>query len=122
MISISIYMYFNLSKPLYYYHDEGFHYVNVIDHFKNNIGIEWMLLFPALSCIALIVSIKFRWLSIASIFISFIFYIAAEPPGLLDIPDTAEPTGSRFYFMCIIALGLCFARFFIALFQGKELD
>ena len=120
MIIISIYMYFNLSKPLYYYDcGEGWN-VNVIEHFKHVWGTEWMLLLPTLSCLVLIASIKFKWLSIVSIFLSFTFYIAAQPPGLVDIPKLVEPTGSLFYTMCIIELGLCFARFVIAIIQWQR--
>ena len=122
MIIISIYMYLNLSKPLYYYDNcgDGWIYVNVIDHFKHVWGAEWMLLLPTLSCVTLIASIKFKWLSIVSIFLSFTFYIAAQPPGLVDIPKLVEPTGSLFYIMCIIGLGLCFARFVIAIIQWQR--
>lgn len=114
-------MYLNLSKPLYYYdnYGDGWIYVNVIDHFKNVWGTEWMSILPTLSCVALIASIKFQWLSIVSIFLSFTFYIAAQPPGLVDIPKLVEPTGSLFYIMCIIGLGLCFARFVIAIIQWQ---
>ena len=132
MIIISIYMYLNLSKPLYYNENGGdWLKVNVIDHFKSGCGAgliiffnfevqPWMLLLPILSCVALIASIKFKWLSIVSIFLSFTFYIAAQPPGLVDIPKLVEPTGSLFYLMCIIGLGLCFARFVIAIIQWQR--
>lgn len=127
MIITTIIIYTNLSKP--YLVDETSFSTTIIDFY--NTAIYWLAL-PALSCVVMVASIRYKWLCILSGFLSFAFVIVvAFGPSTIAVFDAiTEPwigtsgytVGSGYIILerlAFISIALCVIRFIIAIFQYK---